>query len=342
LEITMRAYEIIAGSSTLDGLRRCERAEPKPQPTQILVRMRAAALNYRDLLIARGHYMGGAVAANTVPLSDGAGEVVAVGSAVTRFRIGELVAGTFFRGWIDGKPPRGSLVALGAPPADGVLAEFAVFDQQDAVSVPAHLSAAGAATLPCAAVTAWRSLVDIGKVAPGETVLVLGTGGVSLFGLQFALMAGARVLVTSSSDEKLARAKAQGADGTINYRTHPEWDREVLRLTDGRGVDHVLDVGGAGTLARSIGAVAVGGQVSMIGVLTGVGTAGSPYGLLAKQATLRGVYVGSRGQFERMNAAIATHRMQPVIDREFDFDDAPAAYRHLEGAGHFGKVVIRL
>jgi len=342
LEITMRAYEIIAGSSTLDGLRRCERAEPKPQPTQILVRMRAAALNYRDLLIARGHYMGGAVAANTVPLSDGAGEVVAVGSAVTRFRIGELVAGTFFRGWIDGKPPRGPLAALGAPPVDGVLAEFAVFDQQDAVSVPAHLSAAGAATLPCAAVTAWRSLVDIGKVAPGETVLVLGTGGVSIFGLQFALMAGARVLVTSSSDEKLARAKAQGADGTINYRTHPEWDREVLRLTDGRGVDHVLDVGGAGTLARSIGAVAVGGQVSMIGVLTGVGTAGSPYGLLAKQATLRGVYVGSRGQFERMNAAIATHRMQPVIDREFDFDDAPAAYRHLEGAGHFGKVVIRL
>lgn len=338
----MRAYEIVAGSTTLDGLRRCDRAEPKPQPTQILVRIRAAALNYRDLLIARGHYMGGTVAANTVPLSDGAGEVVAVGSAVTRFRIGELVAGTFFRGWIDGKPPRGPLVALGAPPADGVLAEFAVLDQQDAVAVPAHLSAASAATLPCAAVTAWRSLVDIGHVAPGETVLVLGTGGVSMFALQFALMAGARVLVTSSSDEKLARAKALGAAGTINYRTHPEWDREVLRLTDGQGVDHVLDVGGAGTLARSIGAVAVGGQVAMIGVLTGVGAAGSPYGLLGKQARLQGVYVGSRGQFERMNAAIATHRMDPIIDREFEFDDALAAYRHLEGASHFGKVVIRI
>ncbi len=338
----MRAYEIVAGSSTLDGLRRCERAEPKPQPTQILVRMRAAALNYRDLLIARGHYMGGAVAANTVPLSDGAGEVVAVGSAVTRFRIGELVAGTFFRGWIDGKPPRGPLAALGAPPADGVLAEFAVFDQQDAVAVPTHLSAAGAATLPCAAVTAWRSLVDIGKVAPGETCWSWARAECPYSVCNLRVMAGARVLVTSSSDEKLAQGKSQGADGTINYRTHPEWDREVLRLTDGRGVDHVLDVGGAGTLARSIGAVAVGGQVSMIGVLTGVGTAGSPYGLLAKQATLRGVYVGSRGQFERMNAAIATHRMEPVIDREFDFDDAPAAYRHLEGAGHFGKVVIRL
>ncbi len=338
----MRAYEIVAGSSTLDGLRRCERPDPKPQPTQILVRIRAASLNYRDLLIARGHYMGGAVAANTIPLSDGAGEVVAVGSAVTRFRVGEIVAGTFFRGWIDGKAPRGPLTALGAPPADGVLAELAVFDQQDAVSVPSHLSPAGAATLPCAAVTAWRSLVDIGNVAPGETVLVLGTGGVSTFGLQFALLAGARVLVTSSSDEKLARAMALGAAGAINYRTHPEWEREVQRLTDGRGVDHVLDVGGAGTLARSIGSVAAGGRVAMIGVLTGVGAAGSPYGLLGKQASLHGVYVGSRGQFERMNAAISMHRMEPIIDREFDFDDAPAAYRHLEGATHFGKVVIRL
>jgi len=338
----MRAYEIIAGSSTLDGLRRCERPTPEPLPTQILVRIQAASLNYRDLLIARGHYMGGAVSANTTPLSDGAGEVIAVGSNVTRFRVGERVAGTFFRGWIDGKPPRGPLIALGAPPADGVLSEFAVFDEQNAVKVPAHLSPAKAATLPCAALTAWRSLVDIGGIAPGETVLLLGTGGVSIFALQFARLAGARVLITSSSDEKLARAKALGADGCINYRTHPEWDREVLRLTDGRGVDHVLDVGGSGTLARSIAAVAVGGQVAMIGVLTGVGAAGSPYGLLGKQASLNGVYVGSRGQFERMNAAIATQRMEPIVDREFGFDEAAAAYRHLESGTHFGKVVILL
>ncbi len=338
----MRAYEILAGSSTLDGLRRCERPDPRPLPTQILVRIQATSLNYRDLLIARGHYMGGAVSANTIPLSDGAGEVIAVGSDVTRFRVGERVAGTFFRGWIDGKPPRGPLVALGAPPADGVLSEFAVFDEQNAVKVPVHLSPAKAATLPCAAVTAWRSLVDIGGLAPGETVLLLGTGGVSIFALQFARLAGARVLITSSSDEKLARAKALGADGCINYRTHPEWEREVLRLTDGRGVDHVLDVGGSGTLARSIAAVAVGGQVAMIGVLTGVGAAGSPYGLLGKQASLNGVYVGSRGHFERMNAAISTQHMEPIVDREFDFDDAAAAYRHLESGAHFGKVVIRL
>ena len=336
----MRAYEIVAGSSSLDGLRRCERPDPKPLPTQILVRMQAASLNYRDLLIPRGHYMGGAVAVNTIPMSDGAGEVIAVGSAVTRFRVGERVAGTFFRGWNDGKPPRGPLAALGAPPADGVLAELVVFDEQDAVAVPAHLSAAGAATLPCAGVTAWRALVD-GHIAPGESVLVLGTGGVSIFALQFARLAGARVIVTSSSDEKLARAKALGADGCINYRTHPEWEREVLQLTDGRGVDHVVDVGGAGTLAHSIGSVAVGGRVAMIGVLTGVGAAGSPYGLLGKQASLNGIFVGSRGHFERMNAAISVNKMQPIVDREFGFDDAPAAYRHLESGAHFGKVVIR-
>jgi NADPH:quinone reductase-like Zn-dependent oxidoreductase len=338
----MRAYEIVAGSSTLDGLRRCERPDPKPQPGQILVRIHAASLNYRDLLIARGHYMGGAVSANTIPLSDGAGEVVAVGAAVTRFRVGERVAGTFFRGWSDGRPPRGPLIALGAPPADGVLADFAAFDEQDAVAVPAHLSWAGAATLPCAAVTAWRSLVDIGHIAPGETVLVLGTGGVSIFALQFARLAGARVLVTSSSDEKLARAKALGADGCINYRTHPEWDREVLKLTDGRGADQVLDVGGSGTLTRSIGAVAAGGRVAMIGVLTGLGEPVHPYGLLGKQAGLQGVYVGSRGHFERMNAAISARGLEPVIDREFAFEDAIAAYRHIESGTHFGKVTIRL
>jgi NADPH:quinone reductase-like Zn-dependent oxidoreductase len=338
----MRAYEIVAGSSSLDGVRRCERPDPKPAPTQILVRVRAASLNFRDLLVARGHYMGGTVKVNTIPLSDGAGEVIALGSAVTRFRIGERVAGTFFRGWIDGKAPHGPLVSLGAPPADGMLAELVVLDQQDAVTIPDHLSWAAAATLPCAAVTAWRSLVDIGHVAPGDTVLVIGTGGVSIFALQFAHLAGARVLVTSSSDDKLARAKALGADAGINYRTHPEWDREVLKLTDGRGVDHVLEVGGADTLARSIGSVAAGGRVAMIGLLTGLGAAGSPYGLLAKQAILQGVYVGSRSHFERMNAAISAHRLEPVVDCEFAFDDALAAYHHLQSGAHLGKVVIRL
>jgi len=337
----MRAYEIIAGSTGIDGLRLGHRPDPVPQPTQILVRMQAASLNYRDLLIPRGHYRGGAVTVDTIPLSDGAGEIVAIGAAVTRFRVGQRVSGTFFRGWIDGPPPRRPLVALGAPPADGILAEFAVFEESDAVAVPGHLSAVEAATLPCAAVTAWRALVTLGRVAPGETVLLLGTGGVSMFGLQFARMAGARVIITSSSDEKLARARVLGAEGCVNYRTNPEWEREVMDLTEGVGVDHVLDTGGAGTLSRSIGSLAVGGRIAMIGVLTGTGAAGSPYGLLGKQGTLNGIFVGARGDFERMNAAIAANRLKPVIDREFSFEDAAGAYRHLESGTHFGKIVIR-
>jgi NADPH:quinone reductase-like Zn-dependent oxidoreductase len=338
----MRAYELVAGSTSIDGLRRCERPNPVPLATQILVRIQAASLNYRDLLIARGHYGGGALSANVIPLSDGAGEVVAVGLGVTRFRVGERVAGTFFRNWIDGAPPRGPLVALGAPPADGVLADYAVFAEQDAVAVPAHLSVEAAATLPCAAVTAWRALIDIGRVAPGDTVLLQGTGGVSIFALQFARLAGARVLITSSSDEKLERARTLGADGCINYRSSPDWEKEVLKLTGGRGVDEVLEVGGAGTLSRSITSLAVGGRIAMIGVLTGVGAAGSPYGLLGKQASLHGVFVGSRGHFERMNAAITANRLEPTVDRVFGFDDAPAAFRHLESGAHFGKVVLRL
>jgi NADPH:quinone reductase-like Zn-dependent oxidoreductase len=337
----MRAFEIAAGSTALEGLRRCTRPDPTAQARQILVKIQAAALNFRDLAIVRGVYMGGAVAADTIPLSDGAGEVVAVGSEVTRFRVGDRVAGTFFRGWIDGRVPAGPLQALGVPPADGMLAEYAVLDQQDAVAVPTHLSPEAAATLPCAAVTAWHALVENSRVMPGESVLIIGTGGVSIFALQFARLAGARVLAISSSDEKLARARALGADDGVNYRTTPAWETEILRLTHGRGVDHVIEVGGAGTLGRSMAAVAAGGRIQLIGVLTGRAEPPSPYGLLGKQASVQGVFVGSRSHFERMNAAIAADRLEPVIDRTFGFEEAPAAYRHLEAASHFGKVVIR-
>jgi len=338
----MRAYEIVAGSVTLAGLRPCTRADPVPQSRQILIKLQAASLNYRDLMIARGQYAGGAVTANTIALSDGTGEVIGIGTGAARFRVGDRVAGTFFRGWVDGQTPAGPLVALGAPPADGMLAEYALLDEQDAVAVPAHLSPEAAATLPCAAVTAWHALVENGKVAPGETVLVIGTGGVSIFALQFARLAGARSIVISSSDEKLARARALGADGCINYRTTPEWEREVLRLTGGRGVDHVIEVGGSGTLGRSIAAVAAGGRIALIGVLSGRGAEASAYGLLAKQAILHGVFVGSRRHFERMNAAIAVHRLEPVIDRVFGFGETPAAYKYLDSGVHVGKIVIRL
>jgi NADPH:quinone reductase-like Zn-dependent oxidoreductase len=339
----MRAYEIIAGSTSLDGLKRGTRPDPVAMPKQILVRLQAASLNFRDLMIARGLYFGGPLATTTIPLSDGTGEVTAVGPGVTRFKVGDRVCGTFFRGWIDGRAPAGPGAALGAPPADGVLADYAVFDEQDAVATPSHLSHEAAATLPCAGVTAWHALVENGRVAPGETVLIIGTGGVSIFALQFARLAGARVIALSSSDAKLERARKLGADAGINYRTTPEWEAEVLRLTQGRGVDHVIEVGGAGTLGRSIAAAAVGGRIHLIGVLTGRGDEPpSPYGLLGKQASIQGVFVGSRGHFERMNAAIASARLEPVIDRVFGFDEAPAAYRHLEQAAHVGKIVIRL
>lgn len=338
----MRAYELIAGSKGIEGLRRCERPDPVAGAGQILVRMRAASLNYRDLMIARGLYMGGPVAQSVIPLSDGAGEVIAVGPGVTRFRAGDRVASTFFRGWTDGAPGTGPRIALGAPPADGVLAEQVVLDEQDAVTLPAHLSFEAGATLSCAAVTAWHALMVVSTVRPGDTALVLGTGGVSMFALQFARMAGARVIATSSSDEKLSRAQALGASAGINYRSQPEWQQEVLRLTDGRGADHIVEVGGVGTLGRSIQSVAAGGRILLIGVLTGFAGDCNPYGLMTKGASLHGIFVGSRAMFEKMNRAIAEHRVEPVIDRVFAFEEAASAYRHLETGSHFGKIVIRI
>jgi NADPH:quinone reductase-like Zn-dependent oxidoreductase len=339
----MRVYEVIAGSTSLDGLRRSARPDPVVQSNQILVKVQAASLNFRDLMIVRGRYFGGALSVNTVPLSDGAGEVVAVGTEVSRFHTGDRVCGTFFRGWLDGRPPARPLPALGAPPADGMLAELVTMDEQHAVAVPAHLSLEAAATLPCAAVTAWHGLIENGRLMPGETVLLIGTGGVSVFALQFARLGGARAIVISSNDDKLERARSLGAEAGINYHKTPDWDAEVLRLTQGRGVDHVIEVGGAGTLGRSMNAAATGGRIQLIGVLTGGGVEPpSPYGLLAKQASIQGVFVGSRGHFERMNAAIGAAKLEPVIDRVFSFEDAAAAYRHLDHGAHFGKIVIRL
>jgi NADPH:quinone reductase-like Zn-dependent oxidoreductase len=303
---------------------------------EVLVTIRAVSLNYRDLLIAAGKYAH--FASDVILASDAAGEVVAVGEGVTRFAIGDRVAGNFFQGWFDGEYRRevGKTSLGGAIP--GVLATARVFDQHGLVRVPEHLSWEEAATLPCAAVTAWHAL---SSTRPGDMVLILGTGGVAIFGLQFAKLRGARVIITSSSDEKLARARALGADDTINYRTTPEWEAEVLRLTDGRGADNVLELGGAGTLAKSIASVRPGGQVSVIGIVTGT-TEPLNIGAILPNIRLQGVYVGSVAMFEEMNRAIALHQMKPVIDRVFSFDRAPEALRYLEAAQHFGKVVIKL
>ncbi len=320
------------------------REEPTPQPGrgQILVRMRAASLNYRDLGVANGRSARGPARPNLIPLSDGAGEVVELGPDVTQVKPGDRVAGLFMQTWLGGEMEPAHVDSSRGGAIDGVLAQYVVFDQDGVVAIPDHLSFEEGATLPCAGVTAWNALYNGRPLKPGETVLVLGTGGVSTFALQFAHAAGARVIATSSSDGKLAQAKALGASEGVNYRQHPDWQQEVLRLTNGRGVDHVVEVGGAGTLARSIEAARIGGQVHLIGVLTGGAGEINPTPVLRRTLLLRGIYVGSRQMFEQMNAAIAQHRIAPVIDRIFDFDQAHDAYRYLTGQSHVGKVVIRI
>jgi NADPH:quinone reductase-like Zn-dependent oxidoreductase len=338
----MRAYQIAPGSTGLEGLKRGDAPEPELGPYDVKVRVRATSLNYRDQAVVKGAYFGGPVKAPQIPLSDGAGEVVAVGASVTRFKVGDRAAGTFVQRWNDGPPPLAILPALGAAPATGTLAELLVLHEDGFVRVPANLSFEEAATLPCAGVTAWNALNVVRRVKPGETVLVLGTGGVSLLATQFARAAGARVVATSSSDAKLERVKALGAEITINYKTTPAWGQAVLDATGGWGADFVVEVGGPGTMEQSMIAVAPGGTIALIGVLTGTQGWPSPHGLARKRASLRGVFVGSRAMFEEMNKAIEVNRIQPVIDKTFGFDDAVEAYRYQASDKLFGKVVIKV
>ena len=337
----MKCYHL-PRATTIDDLAITEREPPRPGPGQVLVRIRACSLNYRDLMVATGRYGGGPPPSGLVPLSDGAGTVEGVGDGVTRVRAGDRVAGTFFATWADGPPlPEHHAHALGGS-VDGVLAEYRLFDQEAVVAVPPHLDFDEAATLPCAGVTAWNALFAATPLLPGQTVLTLGTGGVSVFAAQFARAAGARVIATSSSNAKLERLQALGVEpgDCINYRDTPDWEREVWRLTGRRGVDHVVEVGGAGTLPRSINATRSGGSVSLIGVLTSGQI--DPTALLFRSATLRGVYVGSRAMFVAMNRLIEVNRIRPVIDRVFPFAEAKNAFRALQQADHVGKIVIRM
>jgi len=336
----MKAYELVSGCKSLEGLRLVEKARPEPGAGQLLVRVRATSLNYRDQMIVTGAYFGGSVTRDTIPLSDGAGEVVGVGTGITRFKTGDRVAGTFFLGWVDG-PPNGPRPARGAP-VDGMLTEFALLDEVDAVAIPGNLSFEEAATLPCAGVTAWHALIVTAGVKPGDTVLVMGSGGVSMFALQFAKTAGARVIMTSSSDEKLARGRALGAAEGINYQRTPDWEKEVLRVTGGRGVDVVVEVGGPGTLARSMQAVAYAGKITLIGVLAGLQGETNPHPIMRKGASMHGIFVGNRVMFERMNTAIENTGLKPVIDKVFTFEQAADAYRYQQSGAHFGKVVIKV
>lgn len=335
----MKSYHITATGS-FDALKKIELPDLKPQAGQVLVRVRATSLNFRDLMILSGNY--GKVQLPRVPLSDGAGEVLAVGEGVAQWKPGDRVAGTFFQNWIRGDlhPGTGESALGGA--IDGMLAEQVVLSAEGLVAIPTHLSFSEAATLPCAALTAWNALVTHGRVTASDTVLLQGTGGVSLFGLQFAKMHGARVIITSGSEQKLERARALGADETINYRTTPDWEQEVFRLTGKAGVHHVLEVGGAETFAKSLHALAPGGTISVIGGVSGFTTQTPLIDIIGRNALIRGIYVGNREMFEAMNQAITRHKMKPIIDCEFSFDEAAGAYQHLQSGAHFGKVVITI
>lgn len=333
----MRAFQI--SQFGLDHLEPVTLSDPAPGAGEVLIRVHANSLNYRDLMMARGEY-DPKLHLPRIPVSDGAGEVVEVGAGVTRVRVGDRVTGLFAQNWQDGAPSAAkSRGALGGD-IDGMLAEYVVLPENGVVRFPSHLSYEEAATLPCAALTAWHALTAAFQVKPGDAVVIQGTGGVSMFSLQLAKLAGARVLGTSSSDEKLERARQLGLDAGLNYKNQPKWSTWVRKQTDNIGADIVVEVGGSGTFGESLKAVRVGGAIAQIGVLSGSEEKLSLTPILMRQIRIAGIYVGSRVMMESMNQAIGVHQLRPVIDRIFPFEEAVAAYRHMEKGGHFGKIVI--
>jgi len=334
----MRTWQLTA--TGIDHLQLVDRPTPEPGEHDVIVRVRAASINYRDWMIASGTYRLPS-RYPVVPLSDGAGDIVAVGRKVTNWRVGDRVTTSFFTDWIAGaQTAAGAATALGGA-IDGVLAEAVVLPAHGVIRTPAHLSDVEAATLPCAAVTAWHALFEgQDPVRPGHSVVLEGTGGVSVFGLQLAKLAGARTIVTSSSDAKLSRARELGADVVINYVRTPEWQTAVREATDGEGADHVLEVGGKDTLGRALGAVRFGGQVHLIGGVSGFATELPLGAMAANSARVRRIYVGSVTMLQALARAVALHRLRPVVDRTFGFGDAPAAIAALKQGAHFGKLVI--
>ncbi len=339
----MKTYQINQYGS-LDGLTQTELPEPPaPGPGEIIVKVHAVSLNYRDLMIVLGQYgPGGEMPHGLIPLSDGAGEVIAVGEGVSRVAVGDRVAGTFFQTWLDGHILNVYQKSALGGAAGGMMSEYVLLSENGVVTLPDYLSYEEAASLPCAAVTAWNGLVEQGRLSAGQSVLLLGTGGVSVFALQIAKLHGARVILTSSSDEKLARAKELGAGETINYKTDPDWEKTVWRLTGKAGVDHVVEVGGPGTLEKSLQATRQGGSVALIGVLSDPAAKISPIPIFGKSLHLNGIYVGSRAMFQRMLQAFAVNGVRPVIDRVFPFAEARDAYGYLQSGAHFGKIVVTM
>ncbi len=337
----MKAYEIQGGFG-LDHVTAAERPIPFPGQNQVLIKMRAVSLNSRDLGVIDGFYDPN-LKMPLIPVSDGVGEVVALGEKTSRFKLGDRVSGIFTQSWISGEPTQENWVSTLGYPLDGLLAEYAVLNENGLVLVPNHLTDEEAAALPCAGVTAWHAIVEEVNIKPNDTVVVQGTGGVSLFVLQFAKLRGATVIVSSSSDEKLERARSLGADFTINYKQIPDWDKAVLERTYGRGADHIVDLGGAATLNRSISALRVGGRISIVGILSGASVEGFDIvPAILRKARLQAINVGSRDMFEAMNRAIEQNALRPVIDRVFPFESAIDAFHYLAKSTHFGKICIKI
>ena len=337
----MRALNVAAPWG-LDAIKVVELPDPKPGPGQVLVRMKAVSLNYRDLLMINGMYGRGAASTTDVitPFSDGCGVVEAVGEGVTRFKAGDRVATLFFQGWVSGPPTLEKVMTALGFPIPGAGAELQTFSEQGLSKVPEFLSDQEVATLPCAALTAWRGLFVDARLEPGDTVVLQGTGGVSIFGLQFAHAAGLRTLITSSSDEKLARAKDLGADHVANYRTTPAWSGPVREATQGRGADFIMEVGGGGTIQESMKAVRIGGHIAVIGVVAGAGEPFNPASLIGNSAKLQGLSVGSRDMFEAMCRMIDLKKIFPVVDKVFPFTEARSAFAAMAAGEHFGKIVL--
>jgi len=335
----MKAFEI-RDSFGVDSLKLVERPAPCAGPGQVLLKMKAFSINYRDLLVVDGVGRW-KPPRGRVPVSDGMGVVTALGNGVSRVNVGDRVAPIFYPRWLEGKVAAEKMGhALGGAAADGVLAEYTVFDEASVVRVPAHLSDPEAATLPCAGLTAWNALLTFGNITPSDSIVVLGTGGVSIFALQFARFRGARVILTSSSDEKLVRAKELGAAAVINYRTKTDWPSVVVELTSGCGADYVVDT--VGGLKEAIAAVRLGGAVAFVGLLRGMAVEVDLVTFMGRSARIEAVDVGSREMFEAMNRAIEFHAMRPVIDRVFGFTQLPEALDYLREARHFGKVCLRV
>lgn len=334
----MQAYQIEAGKH-IASLEKVTRPDPVPADHQVLVRTGAAALNFRDLMVAEGSYPARADHP-VIPGSDLAGKVVAVGAAVTGWKVGDHVMPNYFAKWIDGRQTPENTSATFGGDTDGTLAELVLLDEAALVRAPAHLDSVQAATLPCAGTTAWNAMFVQAGLKPGDTVLLLGTGGVSIWALQLAKAAGIKTIITSSSNEKLTRALALGADVIVNYKDQPEWQEEVLRATGGRGVDLVLEVGGSGTMARSIASVRMGGTVAVIGGLTGMEGNFDALSVIVGAKRVIGIFVGSRAMLEALSRFVEAAGIKPVVDKVFAFGELGTAYRQLEQGGHFGKLVV--